>query len=145
MLIRTKSAIIANLDQMILLKSRAFDKNIWDTFYPNGPKLDQTSRAVSAQSFNQEKFYLIKDSEDQALTVEIVRQSDTNHDGKISFEEFVPWSVLLYFLKDPSVLMWKGQVPRNSTEVLEDATSQGTATSLLNPRSRHLVGISFRS
>ncbi|EKX34774.1 hypothetical protein GUITHDRAFT_119085 [Guillardia theta CCMP2712] len=44
---------------------------LWDTFYPNGPKIDEPT-----------KMYMVK---------EIMAGTDNNKDSRISFQEFLPW------------------------------------------------------
>jgi Ca2+-binding EF-hand superfamily protein len=34
----------------------------------------------------------------QGLVADIVQSSDANADGKISYEEFAPWSPILYYV-----------------------------------------------
>lgn len=44
---------------------------LWDTFYPQGPKLDESGKGFMVQ--------------------EILGKTDVNHDSVISFAEFIPW------------------------------------------------------
>eukprot|EP00287_Rhodomonas_sp_CCMP768_P015371 CAMPEP_0196757388 /NCGR_PEP_ID=MMETSP1091-20130531/103637_1 /TAXON_ID=302021 /ORGANISM="Rhodomonas sp., Strain CCMP768" /LENGTH=191 /DNA_ID=CAMNT_0042106161 /DNA_START=81 /DNA_END=656 /DNA_ORIENTATION=+ len=44
---------------------------LWDTFYPQGPKLDESAKGFLVQ--------------------EILGKTDVNHDSVISFQEFIPW------------------------------------------------------